>query len=225
MSEIPSLRLFRANGRSSLTTHILLNYLNIPFDETVLELGAQGWEAADGSLSNAQYKATVNPAGLVPALVLGGQTVVTESTAVLSYLASLKPEAKLQGETLLERAQVLEWLAWLAGTVHGYGVAMYFAPNRFADDEASHPALKERGLALSRDYFQRIDKHLAERAHPVGERETLVDFNLIIIWFMGVHMGIDMEGNYAKFGALVHGLLANDVVQKTLKDEGLMPAQ
>jgi len=53
---LPSLTLYRRNGACTLASHILLTHLNIPFTEVIMDIGEGGLHAADGSLSNAEYR-------------------------------------------------------------------------------------------------------------------------------------------------------------------------
>ncbi len=85
-----NLTLYRANRSCSLVSHALLRHLSIPFTTILMKFGPEGIEAADGSLSHTDYLA-IHPLGYVPALVIDGTTTITETPAILTYIASLAP--------------------------------------------------------------------------------------------------------------------------------------
>ena len=120
-----SLTLYYAPGSCALVPHALLNHLSLPFTTVLVKPGPDGLAPADGSLTPAQYRATIHHAGYVPALKLDDGEVITEMPAILSYIALLSSGTEdgsaLLGKSSLEQARVSEWLAWLSGTLHGNG--------------------------------------------------------------------------------------------------------
>src|SRR5260221_1410203 len=60
----------------------------------------------------------INPRGKVPALKLDDGAVVTENTAILSYLAKRFPETNLLPKDAAAEARCGSMRAWLSTTVH-----------------------------------------------------------------------------------------------------------
>ncbi|KAF4945113.1 hypothetical protein FSARC_14506 [Fusarium sarcochroum] len=216
---MPQLTLYRADGASSLAPHILLRDLSIPFNVVLMKEGQGGYEAADGSLSNAEYRKRVNANGYVPILQVDDH-FISEMPAILSFLATLDPERRLGGESALEQVKVLEWLSWMASLVHGLGFMMLLHPDRFTDDKELSPKLKERGQLIIKRSFEQIEKRLASYAHPCGESETVVDFNLLLFWYWGKQAGIATVENHPNYGRLVRGLEERESVRLALSLEG-----
>jgi glutathione S-transferase len=54
----------------------------------------------------------INPKGEVPALALADGTVITETPAILVWLADMAPAAGLLPLAHPQRAKALEWIAW-----------------------------------------------------------------------------------------------------------------
>lgn len=176
---MPQVKLYIGKGSCSLAPHALLRHLGVPFElvEMRLRPGSGGVEAADGSLTYAEYL-RLNPTGFVPALIVtedgGGEAeIVTEMPAVLTMIAHLAPsragvlreetgaQAPLLGRTVRERVAVAHWMAWLSGTLHGAGFAPYWRPDRVAgDDESFHPAVKEQSMKVITAGFARIEEKL-----------------------------------------------------------------
>lgn len=60
----------------------------------------------------------INPMGQVPALRLDDGSVLTENTAVLQYVASRFPNARLAPASALERSKMQQWLGFIGTELH-----------------------------------------------------------------------------------------------------------
>jgi glutathione S-transferase len=216
---MPQLTLYRVDGASSLAPHVLLRDLSIPFNVVLMKDGEGGYEAADGSFSNAEYRNRVNANGYVPILQVDDYTI-SEMPAILSFLATLVPDRQLGGQSLMERIKVLEWLAWSASQVHGLGFMMLLHAERFTKDRDLSPKINERGKQIVEASFAQIEKRLSSHAHPCGEAETVVDFNLLLFWYWGKDAGIANVERYPGFGRLIRGLEERESVRSALSLEG-----
>jgi len=115
------------------------------------------------------YRA-INPRGQVPALETAGG-VLTESVAILPYIADLAPERGLLPPAgTFERAQAQMWLSHLSSTVHAaYGGLLRpdFAP------------VREACLARLTTALQDLDAHMAGREY-VLDAFSVVDLYLLV---------------------------------------------
>ena len=84
----------------------------------------------------------LNPSGKIPALRLPSGEVVTETSALLYFIAERHPEAKLLPPPgSAERGQALRWIAFMASEIYPMiEIADY--PERFATDHKAAAALK-----------------------------------------------------------------------------------
>ena len=189
--------LYRQVGACSFIPHALLNELNISFPSIVLKFEDGLMTPADGSFSNAEFK-KVHPRGFVPALKVEEQ-VITEMPAVLTYISDLAPEKQLLGTMQMERAKSHEWMAWLAGTLHGLGYGALWRPQRFTDDDTKniHKAISDEGLRTIMYCHERVEETL-KGLHAIGDRFTAVDLNLY---------------NFYRWGALRIGLQPGEMTQ------------
>lgn len=103
------LKLYYAPGTISIATAITLHEAGLEYTPHRLDFRAGEQRAA------AYLK--VNPKGRVPALVTD-EGVLSETGAILEYIAETAPEAGLMPETALERARVREAMFYLASTMH-----------------------------------------------------------------------------------------------------------
>ena len=109
MSPPMSMTLFYAPGACSLASHIVLEETGEAYEAVRLDLAA-------GEQTRPEFLA-INPRGKVPALATE-QGVLTESPAILAYLADRRPELELLPRDPFQRAQAASTMAWLSSTVH-----------------------------------------------------------------------------------------------------------
>jgi glutathione S-transferase len=113
----------------------------------------------------------VSPKGAVPVLVLENGERLTESAAVLQYVADLKPELGLApppGDP--DRYRLQEWLSFIGTELH----KGFLFPTFWYKDDAALAKPRERigqNVAI-------VAAHLAGREYLVGERFTVADAHL-----------------------------------------------
>jgi glutathione S-transferase len=127
----------------------------------------------------------VSPKGAVPVLLLESGERLTESAAVLQYIADIKPEAGLApppGD--LDRYRLQEWLSFVGTEIH----KAFLFPTFWYKDDAAKAAARERiGTTLSV-----VADHLADRNHLVGDRFTVADGYLAWALLLLRHAGVDV---------------------------------
>lgn len=108
---------------------------------------------------NSEAYRRINPRGQVPALETD-EGVLTESTAILPFIADLAPQAALFPPAgTFARAKGQVWLSFLSSSLHVAISAAMFAPA--GDTEEARAARIIRLVSVLQD----IDRHLAERDH------------------------------------------------------------
>jgi glutathione S-transferase len=142
--------------------------------------------------------------------------------AVLTYVASRgRDPQQLLGRDELEKAMVAEWLAFLDGALHGRAFLMASAPRRFVEaGNGDHNAIAARGRRYIEQYFRQIEGKLSGRNFAVGERLTVVEFNLYVFarWYEALYGGIEYQfpGYYRVMRGMehLHGVMAAVVEQR-----------
>ncbi|HYW33554.1 MAG TPA: glutathione transferase GstA [Candidatus Bathyarchaeia archaeon] len=115
------MKLYFSPGACSLSPHIVLNELGLPFKAESVDLSTKKTK------SGADFR-QVNPKGQVPALEMDDGKVLTEGAAIVQYLADRKPEAKLApAPGSADRYRLQEWLNYIAAEVHK-GMGPMFNP-------------------------------------------------------------------------------------------------
>lgn len=113
------MKLYFFPNACSLAPHIVLRELALPFE--LVQVDNQAKTTADG-----EDFLKINPKGYVAALQLDNGQVLTEASAILQYLADLKPAAHLApANGSWERVRLQEWLNFIATEIHG-GLAVFF---------------------------------------------------------------------------------------------------
>jgi glutathione S-transferase len=131
-----------------------------------------------GEQRSEAYRA-INPRGQVPALETDAG-VLTESNAILPYIADLAPDRRLLPPAgTYARAEAQAWLSYLSSTVHAaYGGLI----------KPEHAALREVYLAQLTDALQAIDAHLRDREWLLDEF-SVCDLYLLVFSMWRVMAG------------------------------------
>jgi glutathione S-transferase len=175
--------LYYSPGSCALASHIALEEAGKPYRsiETLL---------ANKAHLTPEYLA-INPRGKVPALVVERQ-VITENTAILTYIASTNPELGLLPADPIGKAQCISQMAWFSNTPHIFQRAK-FRPYYFVDNEDLFPDVQAKAAATYWTYMQEIDAALAGRKWMMGDGYTVADPYAIVFYGWGVSNGMPME--------------------------------
>ncbi|MBA4098113.1 MAG: glutathione S-transferase [Rhodospirillum sp.] len=115
----------------------------------------------------------LNPAGKVPVLV-DGDLVLTESAAIVLYLAEKYPEKKLMPTRLEQRAQVYRWVLFAMTELEQPLWRM--AKHRFIYPEEKR---LPQDIDLAREDFTAmaavLERHMDGRQYIVGDRTSVAD--------------------------------------------------
>lgn len=203
------MKLYYKPGACSLASHIVLHKLAIPFtlDRT---------DTAKGLTEHGQQYANINPKGYVPALEVKPGVVITENTAILEYLADIKPEAKLApAQGTLERVRLREWLSFLSSELHKC-FSPFFSGTTL-DGDARKLALQK--LARRVDY---LEQHLAHTSpYLLGEQMSVADIYAFVILSWAKYIGVSLE-QWPNVQAFCQLFNADPNVEQALIAEGLL---
>lgn len=162
------LRLHHAPMACSLASRFALAEAGLAHEVVVVRT-SRGENRAEAYLQ-------INPRGRVPALQTD-EGVITESTAILPFIADLAPQAGLLPPAgTFARAQAQSWLSFLSSTVHAaYTGAL--RPETVAGCDAE--ALQSVQLARIGAALQDVDAHLAKQDHLL-DAFSLCDLYLLV---------------------------------------------
>jgi glutathione S-transferase len=145
--------------------------LGLEIEEKTIDLGK-------GEQRSPDYLA-LNPNGAVPTLV-DGDFVLTESRAIMQYLASKKPESGLLPRDEAARADVIRWQFWDASHFSPALGTLFFQkilkPVFGLGDP--DPERIEEALGNFRRFGAVLDRRLEDRKYVVGDALTIADLTL-----------------------------------------------
>ncbi|SEJ84583.1 glutathione transferase GstA [Achromobacter sp. NFACC18-2] len=198
------MKLYYAPHTCSLSPHIVLRELGLPFD--LVKVDNKTKQTADGR----DFRA-INPKGYVAALELDNGHVLTEGPAILQYLADLKPESRLAPAAgTWERVRLQEWLNFVSGEIHAGSAPLFNA------------ALPEEAKAIFREkLFKRFDflqDTLTRQDHLTGAAFSVVDAYLYTVLGWCKFFAIDL-GRWPALPAYVKRIGARPAVQAALRAE------
>lgn len=159
----------------------------------------------------------LNPRGRVPALVTE-HGVLTETPAILLYIAQRYPEAKLAPfDDPWALAQLNAFCSYLCSTVH-VAHAHGRRGARWADDPAAWEAMKAKVPQTVGDGFAMIETEFFKGPWVMGERYTIADPYLYTLatWMEGD--GVD-PARFPKVNEHRNRMAALPAVQKVLAAE------
>lgn len=127
----------------------------------------------------------LSPSGRTPALV-DGELAINESTAIMQYVASRKPNALWPADDAT-RARIMQWQSWqLQHWGPGACEPLLFerVVKPFFNLGPTDAAAVERALAGFRQEGALLESHLGGRQWLVGDGPTLADFSVASYLFM-----------------------------------------
>jgi glutathione S-transferase len=164
----------------------------------------------DPAEASEEYR-RLNPWGRVPTLQ-DGDFVLTESAAILLYLAERFPEARLLPAAARERADAYRWLLYLTNTLQP-AFLRFFYPQRYGSDA-------DREAATLGEHFDWIDGELREREWLVGDERSAADLFLFMLVRWGRRLAPPAWERPA-LRAHAQRMLARPAVLRMLDEQGL----
>jgi glutathione S-transferase len=203
------LKLYFSPGVCSMASHITLEETGTAY-EAKPTLLPKGEHQSEGYLK-------INPRGKVPALQLADGQVITENTAILSYLAKQYPNAKMWPSDPVGEARAISTMAWFSNTVHP-SFTHIMRPERFTADPNGVEQVKEAGKKTFWTNVQEIDRLLANKEWVMGSQYTVCDPYALVFYGWGVRAGMPMA-ELKNYTAHKEHMLKRPAVRKVLERE------
>lgn len=165
--------LYGAAGSGSVAVEATLELIGIPYE--VIEIAT--WE----SDANRERVGQVNPMRQIPALVLPSGELLTESAAILMWLADAHPEAKLCpaiGDP--RRAQYLRWMVFLPAAIY----SMYWVrdvPSRLAHGGDAEQVIKDRTAERIAHCWHQMEQQITPGQYLLGDTLTVLDLYVDVL--------------------------------------------
>jgi glutathione S-transferase len=221
-------------GNASMTPHILLEAMGVPFELKLVD-------RTQSAHKSAEYL-KLNPNGLIPVLVDDEHSpplVLYETAAICLYLVDKFPEKNLAPRAgSAERAHFYKWLVWLTNTLQP-ALIQYFYPDRYVNagdsPDAKAAAMQVKASAQARigAMLKQLDTQLAANGgdYLLGKNFSVLDVYTFMLgrWtrvFEGVPPLTQKASNaeaWPHLGAFMHRMVTRDSIQRVVSKEGLKP--
>ena len=206
-------------GNASLTPHMLLEELGVPYELKLVD-------RTQGAHKRPDYL-RLNPNGLIPVLVEvrpEGELVLYETAAICLHLVDTHPHAGFAPALgTPERAHFYKWLVWLTNTMQAT-LIHYFYSERMVDagDASAAEQVKARAEAQVGAMLDQIDTELVRHGQPwlLGDRFSVVDLYTLMLcrWTRGFGRP---ARSLPHLGPYLQRVLARPAVQRAFAQEGL----
>jgi GST-like protein len=127
--------IYGARGSGSVPIEAALTLIGLPY-----EVVETPWQ----TITTDEAAGRINPMRQVPALAFPGGELMTESAAILIWLADRYPDARLAPSAIhRKRAAFLRWMTFASSAIY----ALYWIrddPSRLTPDAATQAAIRER---------------------------------------------------------------------------------
>lgn len=202
-------------GNASLTPHIVLEELGVPYRLELVDRTRNAHKSA------AYLK--LNPNGLIPVLV-DSEFVLYETAAICLHLVDTHPGAGLApalGTT--QRAHFYKRMVWLTNTLQAT-LIHYFYPERLVDEGNASGAAQIKAHAEKRvaTLLDQLDAELAQHGQSwmQGEHYSAVDPYAMMLcrWTRGFARP---ARSLPHLGPYLERVLARPAVQRTFEQEAL----
>jgi GST-like protein len=169
-----SYRIFSAQGSGGVPVEAAMSLIGLPYE--VVE--APTWE---GEAEQAKV-AAVNPLKQIPALVTPDGETITESAAILIWLADRYPAARL-GPAIDDpaRAQFLRWMTFIPASIY----SLFWVrdePSRLGGDD---PEVQARIKAATADRilacWAMMESQISPGRYLLGDELTVLDLYVTVV--------------------------------------------
>ena len=209
------IQLHYAPGNASMTPHMLLEELGVPFELKAVD--------RDSGAHKSPAYLKMNPNGLIPVLV-DGDLVLYETAAIVLHLVDMHPAAALApavGTT--ERALFYKWLVWMSSSLQPQ-FSIYFYTERYVAPGNTSGAAQVKAATDQRieGLIDQIGAQLASHRGPwlMGARFSALDPYAFMLcrWTRSAHRP---ARTLPPVGPFLQRVLARPATQRVIATEQL----
>jgi len=205
------IKLFYVPNACSLASHIVLEEIGAPYELAQVDFKT-------GAQLKPAYLA-INPKAKVPALATD-RGVLTETPAILAYLAQTHPDAKLAPlDDPFAFAKLQGFNDYISATVH-VAYAHIFRGARWADSDAAIAEMAAKGPGVVAKHLELIEAEMFAAPWAMGDDYTVADAYLYVMTRWTARADIDLAA-LPKLADHKRRMEQRPAVQRALSQEGL----
>ncbi|WP_187428277.1 Glutathione S-transferase GST-6.0 [Roseobacter fucihabitans] len=205
------MRLYYAPRTISIAAVIALEEAGLPYDPVPVDF-------ASGAQTKPEYLA-LNPKGRVPVLETDMGALLTETGAILEYIAALAPDAGLMPTDPIKAAQMRSVMYYLAATMH-VNHAHKMRGHRWADQQSSFDDMKSKVAQTMTQSARYFTDACLSGDYVLGDAFSVADAHAYMVcsWLEGDGVELDdfpkiqaflvrMQGRASVQSAIAQGML------------------
>ncbi|MEQ9491712.1 MAG: glutathione S-transferase family protein [Alphaproteobacteria bacterium] len=163
-------KLYDSKATGSACVHALLEEIGTPYDRIAVDM--------DKDDHRSDWFTKINPRQQIPALELPDGSVMSESAAMLLFLADTHPQPGLIGETgSPERARTMRWMVFISANIYE-GLLREFYADRYIDDAALAPNVTKSAVEYLKRNYKILEATAGDGAYLFGDEMNIVDLYL-----------------------------------------------
>jgi glutathione S-transferase len=204
--------LYARAGTGSAAIEAILEEARVPHRIETIVRGPGGKPPADFL--------AINPLGQVPVLRLADGSLMTESAAMIIYLADQFPDAGLAPPVSSPlRPHYLRWIVFLATNIYTSDLRIYYS-ERYTSDAKNAPSVRDAARAAMAREWTIFGDALGSQAYVLGDIFSAADIYaaLLATWNEDVPLFFKSHPNIK---ALYDRVAARPAVAKVWKRNGL----
>lgn len=205
------MKLYYSKGTISIVVAIALHEAGLDFEPVKVDF-------ASGEQTKPEYL-KLNPKGRVPALVTDNGTILTETGALLDYIAAVKPEAGLLPSDAEDAAHMRSVMYYLASTAH-VAHAHKMRGTRWATEQSSFDDMKSKVAQNMTDCAEFMQTECLRGDFVLGDTISIADPYLFLVcnWLAGD--GVDVSA-FPQIADFLQRMEARDSV-KAVRAAGML---
>lgn len=205
------MKLYYAPGTISIAVAIALEEASIAYDAIKVDF-------AKSEQAKPEYIA-LNPKGRVPALVNDAGQTLTETGALLDYIAALAPQANLIPTTAERAAHMRSVMYYLASSFH-VAHAHKMRGSRWADQQSSFDDMLAKVPETMATCAAYVEAECLKGDYTCGNTLSIADPYLFIVcnWLAGDGVTV---ADYPKIEAFLAGMETRDSV-RSMRAKGML---
>lgn len=205
------LKLYYSPGTCSLAAHIALREGGLLHERQLVRL-------EEGEQLRQEYK-DIHPMGRVPALKLGDGAIVTEVSAILSYVAWERLDLALLPREGLEQVRAVEWMGMLSAGAHP-AVWGFVRPSRFTEDKSAQEKIKEESPKRFFEMLEQVEARLNAGAADLVRSFPLLDAYTFVFYLWGLRLKLPVQ-ELCEYTRLAQRVAQREATRAALEAEGL----
>jgi glutathione S-transferase len=205
------MKLYYANGTISIAVAIALEESGLPYEAVSVDF-------ANNAQTKPAYLA-INPKGRVPALVSDKGTILTETGALLEYIAALAPNQNLIPSDPTDAAHVRSVMYYMASTMH-VAHAHKMRGSRWADQQSSWDDMTAKVPQTVGACAAFVNNDCLRGDYVLGDQFSIADIYTFIVcnWLEGDGVS---QADYPAVANFLSRMEGRDSV-KSVRDRGML---